>query len=328
MNHIYKVIFCKATGTFIAVAEFARANGKKGSGTVGSAAGGSQNNTASRYSLDLSGLTTLSAAIFLSLGLSTIASAAPVSCQEDSTVLRFNCGTGSNAYSNKATAIGINSTAGGNSTALGYAADASGPGNATTIRREAKATAGQATTLVSDSQALGSQSTALGMQSRAYTGDSMALGRGSQAGSSEANKTITERATSVDINSQARALESLALGANAIVSIEGATALGASANAAGKDSVSISRKSSTSLQAANAVVVGANANASLANTTILGSTASADGQAGDMAIGQGSTTAVINNSGAYRINSTQGGNTAAATAPTSVVSVGSAGMVT
>lgn len=32
MNHIYKVIFCKATGTFVAVAEYARAQGKKASG--------------------------------------------------------------------------------------------------------------------------------------------------------------------------------------------------------------------------------------------------------------------------------------------------------
>ncbi|OOS24492.1 hypothetical protein B0681_06735, partial [Moraxella porci DSM 25326] len=37
MNHIYKVIFNKATGTFMAVAEYARAQGKGSSTTVGSA---------------------------------------------------------------------------------------------------------------------------------------------------------------------------------------------------------------------------------------------------------------------------------------------------
>lgn len=34
MNHIYKVIFNKATGTFVAVTEYARANGKGGARTV------------------------------------------------------------------------------------------------------------------------------------------------------------------------------------------------------------------------------------------------------------------------------------------------------
>lgn len=41
MNHIYKVVFCKTTGTFVAVAEYARAHGKKGSGSVGSASSAS-----------------------------------------------------------------------------------------------------------------------------------------------------------------------------------------------------------------------------------------------------------------------------------------------
>ncbi len=34
MSHIYKVIFNKATGTFVAVTEYARANGKGGVRTV------------------------------------------------------------------------------------------------------------------------------------------------------------------------------------------------------------------------------------------------------------------------------------------------------
>lgn len=36
MNHIYKVIFNKATGTFVAVAEYARAQGKGSNTTVDS----------------------------------------------------------------------------------------------------------------------------------------------------------------------------------------------------------------------------------------------------------------------------------------------------
>ena len=35
MNQVYKVIFCKATGVFVAVAEYAKSHGKKGQNTVG-----------------------------------------------------------------------------------------------------------------------------------------------------------------------------------------------------------------------------------------------------------------------------------------------------
>lgn len=112
MNHIYKVIFCKATGTFVAVAEFARAHGKKGSGTVGSVASAESGQaTTGRYAMGLSGLTTLSAAVFLSLGLSSTAFAADAIC------------TGPTAGS-QSTATGSS-----NEVACGEGTDASGAGS-------------------------------------------------------------------------------------------------------------------------------------------------------------------------------------------------------
>uniref|UniRef100_UPI001E518973 ESPR-type extended signal peptide-containing protein n=1 Tax=Psychrobacter sp. I-STPA10 TaxID=2585769 RepID=UPI001E518973 len=60
MNHIYKVIFCKATGTFVAVAEYARSQGKGGSYARGT----------TKVSGAILKLTSLSSAILVCLGMS------------------------------------------------------------------------------------------------------------------------------------------------------------------------------------------------------------------------------------------------------------------
>ena len=66
MNHIYKVIFNKATGTFMAVAEYARGQGKGASGV----------NTSSSSSMPSYRLTMVSAAILALLGLTPVAALA------------------------------------------------------------------------------------------------------------------------------------------------------------------------------------------------------------------------------------------------------------
>ncbi|WP_278248236.1 ESPR-type extended signal peptide-containing protein, partial [Psychrobacter pygoscelis] len=228
MNHIYKVIFCKATGTFVAVAEYARAHGKKGGGTVGSIIESSESSqvTTGRYTVGLSGLTTLSAAVLLSLGLSTTAFAAADTCQEleIQTGNNIKCGSGTETDSGKSVAIGVNAkttmdatnldptTGSGNNTAVGWGAEARG-GNATSLGRESKALGGQSVAIGVDAVASASQSTAVGMTSKAYTANSTALGRGAQAGRQGSNEIS---ATAIGSSAIAKFKDSVALGANSI----------------------------------------------------------------------------------------------------------------
>lgn len=212
MNHIYKVIFCKATGTFVAVAEFARAHGKKGSGTVGSVASSEsgQAATTSRYAMGLSGLTTLSAAIFLSLGLSSTAFAADAICTgptagSQSTATgnsnEVACGEGTVASGAGSVAIGServnnNNTptntsddfiektiaSGSESVAIGSAAYAAGSqsivigGGATTKAATEIGQGNQSIAIGNDAKTIGDQAVGIGANTRASGDSSIAIG--------------------------------------------------------------------------------------------------------------------------------------------------------
>ncbi len=310
MNHIYKVIFCKATGTFVAVAEFARANGKKGSGTVGAVSATSEAGSVSRYAMGLSGLTKLSAAILLSLGLNSTVFAVDATCTGPATQntggndSEVACGEGATATGTNAIAIGKGSQAVGNEgnisigagstannsngTAIGFGAQVTGI-NSTAVGQGATASNEQTTAFGNGARATGNQATAIGSASQATGDQTVAVGRGNVA---DANRAV---------------------------------ALGFFVKANGAFSTVVGNSATASSTATQAVVIGSGTKASLANTTVIGSSASAEGQAGDVALGQSSSTAAVNNSGTYRVNSTIGANTAAAITPKSVVSVGSAG---
>lgn len=208
MNHIYKVIFCKATGTFVAVAEFARANGKKGSGTVGAVSATSEAGSVSRYAMGLSGLTKLSAAILLSLGLNSTVFAVDATCTGPATQntggndSEVACGEGATATGTNAIAIGKGSQAVGNEgnisigagstannsngTAIGFGAQVTGI-NSTAVGQGATASNEQTTAFGNGARATGNQATAIGSASQATGDQTVAVGRGNVA---DANRAV------------------------------------------------------------------------------------------------------------------------------------------
>ncbi|WP_227429590.1 ESPR-type extended signal peptide-containing protein [Psychrobacter sp. I-STPA6b] len=223
MNHIYKVIFCKATGTFIAVAEFAKSQGK-GSGSV-------RGNT--KVVRAMLKLTSLSSAILVCLGISGQAMAENLTdttggqsfaCKAmvNSTPVNrsFVCGPETEAYynvsENGGVAVGIkaNST-GPQSVSFGSRVEASGI-NATAIGNDTIA-AGRGSVAFGGDDAgkdeskvvplgygyykdtpsnlyrktlsLGTGSTAVGSRAQALTDDSLAFGNGATAGKVSGKKT-------------------------------------------------------------------------------------------------------------------------------------------
>ncbi|WP_301336030.1 ESPR-type extended signal peptide-containing protein, partial [Faucicola atlantae] len=141
MNHIYKVIFCKATGAFVAVAEFARAHGKKGSGAVGQTGEAKAATTIKYFAL-----TALSGAMMVVSGQ---AMAAVVSASGVGGGTPTSSNTDSLAVGNRSTTTG----GGTNSTAVGI--------GASTLRQDGGATAG---------------STAVGTNARVQGVEGLAIG--------------------------------------------------------------------------------------------------------------------------------------------------------
>ncbi len=103
MNKIYKVIYCKATQTFVAVSEFAKGKGKRNT----------RGNRLRTTGILNAQLKILSAAVLL-----VISGQAYALC--DTISNEVNCGLGSSASGTKAIAIGKNASASGtNSVAIG-----------------------------------------------------------------------------------------------------------------------------------------------------------------------------------------------------------------
>ncbi|NOT71230.1 MAG: hypothetical protein HOP09_08080 [Hyphomicrobium sp.] len=143
--------------------------------------------------------------------------------------------------------------------------------------------------------ASGGQSVAMGPDAKASGTGATALGNGAQA--------TADSSTAVGDNAQATAADATALGQNTLASGSKSTATGYGSTAVG----------------AGSLASGNGATATGVSSTALGEGATAS-NTGDVALGAGSVTAAPNK-GVYTLN----GGTAAATTPTSVVSVGAPG---
>ncbi|MGS2744729.1 YadA-like family protein [Halomonas sp. LS-001] len=176
----------------------------------------------------------------------------------------------------------------------------------------ASATEDNATAVGTSAAATGSGSTAIGYASKAQGANSFALG---------------ENATSAAENS-------LAMGADSTANTRFSTAIGRATNAQGQGSIALG--GGTAADAANATGTGAiaiggygaagrgGANANQNYAVALGSGAQAAASEGDVALGSGSQTAAASPVSQATVGSTTYGGFAGS-APTSVVSVGSAG---
>ncbi|PIE47567.1 MAG: hypothetical protein CSA42_03120 [Gammaproteobacteria bacterium] len=271
MNYIYKVIFNKATGTFSAVAEYAKGQGKEqGKSTVSTTA--KKNHKKSPYQL---ALTSLLVAMGLTSGHIAQASGTII-CEGQ--VVADNGGFGAclnQALGNNTTAMGsyntvsgnnttamgaYNTVSGNNTTAMGSYNTASGnnatvmgsyntvSGNNTTAMGAYTTASGNNTTAMGAyTTASGNNATAIGVLSGAYGDGSLATGGSSDndAGGiayshgsmALGTKTVAgtdkgnEKAFAIGYNAKATKDKSMSLGFDSEVMVEGGIAIGSDAKA-------------------------------------------------------------------------------------------------
>ncbi|MCV5059022.1 YadA-like family protein [Escherichia coli] len=254
MNKIFKVIWNPATGSYSVASETAKSRGKKSgrSKLLISAlvAGGLLSPVGANASVSLDGGKSAEATPlsndWIAIGKGAVASSEP---------------KGSGTANTGSVAVGIGSTAGVGSTAIGFSSNSSG---------ERSVGLGQSTV------STGSRAIAIGSAAKATSDYSLALGNAAQAKG--------EGAMALGKDTVASAEYSLALGRLANASGTNSIATGNESTASGEDSLAVGRLSVAS--AANAVAIGAETEAA-ENATAVGTKAEANGL-NSIALGYGS----------------------------------------
>ncbi|EGO8354594.1 adhesin [Escherichia coli] len=254
MNKIFKVIWNPATGSYSVASETAKSRGKKSgrSKLLISAlvAGGLLSSVGANASVSLDGGKSAEATPlsndWIAIGKGAVASSEP---------------KGSGTANTGSVAVGIGSTAGVGSTAIGFSSNSSG---------ERSVGLGQSTV------STGSRAIAIGSAAKATSDYSLALGNAAQAKG--------EGAMALGKDTVASAEYSLALGRLANASGTNSIATGNESTASGEDSLAVGRLSVAS--AANAVAIGAETEAA-ENATAVGTKAEANGL-NSIALGYGS----------------------------------------
>lgn len=270
MNHIYKVVFNKATGTFMAVAEYAKAHGKKANGAKSLVAGAIF--TPVRFVF-----TALASAFVLMNG----AMGATVTNPTFSTVV---------------TADGTTRVCSWGADATGYIACGSlaiaNTSQGVAIGAQAQATGSQAIAVGGNTKATGNSSVAVGgddldaiagtttaTQYNTLTGDSITAG--TYKGTVSGNGSVA-----VGVQADASGDLSTAFGTRSTATGFASSAFGMSANASGDTSLAMGTNSKA--QAKNSVTIGKSANAtSLASDSIAMGTIAKTNVANGIAIGNG-----------------------------------------
>ncbi|WP_395144103.1 YadA-like family protein [Moraxella atlantae] len=261
MNHIYKVIFCKATGVFVAVAEFARAHGKKGSGAVGQAGEVKASATSVKYFA----LTALSGAMMVVSGQAMAAGSFASGNGVAITPTNGAAANNGNIYTN--IAIGGHATATGKQQAIAI-------GSGKTLGEGANATGDQSIAIGANTNATGASSIAIGGDdldeaSKVNLDRSVSRGgvnSGTVATSYEAytgyrmvdptndatqyiNTQAGTAAVAVGVQANASGALATAIGTSSKATVLGATAFGVGAHATLENSVALGSGSKTNTNA-------------------------------------------------------------------------------
>lgn len=213
MNKIFRVIYNRATQSWVAVSELTKAHKKQSSSSAKKSASGSSANLIK------------SSAIALSLLSGSAAYAAETAA---SGLIQINSSKGmATATGNDSIAIGKDSKASGNnnSLAIGYRAQATGNDGALAIG--------------GDSKASGKSNIALGYQAQADKDFAVAIGKGASAQK-------YNNAVAIGANSQANGATSLALGMESKATGHDSYAIGWSSDAIGEQSIAFGRTSKAS----------------------------------------------------------------------------------
>ncbi len=233
MNKIYKVVYCKATQTMIAVSEFAKAHGKVG--------GVSANKRKSCMSSS-GQLKILSVSVFLALGGGQAYALGTCTFEDDPGFNgRVLCGKNTSAERPESIAIGTNANAGANpggaggAVAIGFDSVTGGVGEGVAVGTRTHALGDQTIALGNDAFAIGDYTVVIGTQYNTGSENTKSTGNNSVAigsGKSEAIAQV-EGDNSIAIGTKSHTKKGadggIALGARA-------ESLGASSIAIGKDS--------------------------------------------------------------------------------------------
>ncbi|EPU3562967.1 YadA-like family protein [Escherichia coli] len=310
MNKIFKVIWNPATGSYSVASETAKSRGKKSgrSKLLISAlvAGGLLSPVGANASVSLDGGKSAEATPlsndWIAIGKGAVASSEP---------------KGSGTANTGSVAVGIGSTAGVGSTAIGFSSNSSGErsvglgqstvstgSRAIAIGSAAKATSDFTVALGNSAQASGEGAMALGKDTVASAANALAFGRLSVASAANAvaigaETEAVENATAVGTKAEANGLNSIALGYGSIANIDntialgnqsqaiaaGAIAIGQGNKADGVNAIALGNGSITG--GANAIALGQGSYAGLENGIAIGAQATAQGK-NSIALGAGS----------------------------------------
>ncbi len=341
MNKNYRTIWNDALGAWVAVSEIETAKGKPAGSSYASArcddnvvvSPNHKNDVANiRKIYNISGWSwsalLLNFALVTGFALMPASEAVAVTCHQyggtaatspDAT--SFACGSGAKATGTNSVAIGNgaqatqgNATAfgsvakatGGNSTAFGYNANA-GPNWGTAFGYNAAAT-GKNSPLAVGTETLsnGNSSVAIGDWATALGDRAIALGGQASGNHNPGGATY------------AAGTDSISIGTKAQTNAANAIAMGTKAQTNAANAIAMGTKAQTN--AANAIAMGTNAQGNATNAVAIGLNTNAV-NLNDVALGANSVSAAPH-TGSYTLNSSY---TAAATTPSSVVSVGAAG---
>lgn len=212
MNKIFRVIYNRATQSWVAVSELTKAHKKQSSSSAKKSASGSSANLIK------------SSAIALSLLSGSAAYAAETAANG---LIQINSTGTATATGSDSIAIGKDSKAAGNkdSLAIGHSAQATGNDGALAIG--------------GDSKASGKSNIALGYQAQADKDFAVAIGKGASAQK-------YNNAVAIGANSQANGATSLALGMGSKATGHDSYAIGWSSDAIGEQSIAFGRTSKAS----------------------------------------------------------------------------------
>ncbi len=215
MNKIFRVIYNRATQSWVAVSELTKAHKKQSSSSAKKSASGSSANLIK------------SSAIALSLLSGSAAYAAAETAASGLIQINSTKGTTAAATGSDSIAIGKDSKASGNDGALAIGRNSTADGKNSSIA------------LGSDSKASGESNIALGYLAKADKNFAVAIGRGASAQQ-------YNNAVAIGANSQANGATSLALGMGSKATGHDSYAIGYGSDAIGTTSIAFGRQSKAS----------------------------------------------------------------------------------
>ncbi|EGI0701870.1 YadA-like family protein [Escherichia coli] len=302
MNKIFKVIWNPATGSYSVASETAKSRGKKSgrSKLLISAlvAGGLLSPVGANASVSLDGGKSAEATPlsndWIAIGKGAVASSEP---------------KGSGTENTGSVAVGIGSTAGVGSTAIGFSSNSSGErsvglgqstvstgSRAIAIGSAAKATSDYTLALGNSAQAKGEGAMALGKDTVASAANALALGRLANASGTDSiamgtNTEAAENATAIGNNAKAKGTNSMALGSGSLADKTNTIVLGNGSQALADSAIAIGQGNKAN--GTDAIVLGNGSQSSGLNSIALGKTSVVTGD-NSLALGSNTSANGIN----------------------------------